>query len=112
SHLIVVAPGTLTALPFHLLVASPPKTAQLPAGDQFTQAHAVAYRDADWLFKHYAITVRPAVTSLNGLRQFAKTSRASDPFIGFGNPLLAGPNGRDLRAWDRQSCNAAPKPAG
>jgi CHAT domain-containing protein len=84
----------------------------LPAGDQFTEADAIPYRDADWLVRHHAITVLPSVASLKGLRQFAKTSKASEPFIGFGNPLLTGPDGRDWRAWDRQSCNSAPGPVG
>jgi CHAT domain-containing protein len=34
--------------------------------------------------------VLPAVSSLKALREFAKQSRATEPFIGFGNPLLDG----------------------
>jgi CHAT domain-containing protein/tetratricopeptide (TPR) repeat protein len=109
-HLIIVAPGVLTGLPFHLLVTAAPRTAQFPAGDRFTEADAFAYRDADWLIRRHAITVLPSVASLKGLRQFAKTSRASEPFIGFGNPLLSGPDGRDRRAWERQSCNLQSPP--
>ena len=29
---------------------------------------------------------------------------AAAPFIGFGNPLLTGPNADDKRAWEQQSC--------
>jgi CHAT domain-containing protein len=34
--------------------------------------------------------VLPSVASLKALRQFAKTSRASKPYLGIGNPLLEG----------------------
>ena len=36
------------------------------------------------------MTVLPSVSSLRALRQFAKTARASRPFIGFGDPELDG----------------------
>jgi len=48
--------------------------------------------------------VLPSVASLRGLRQLAKASQTSRPFIGFGNPLLLGPDGTDRRAWARQRC--------
>ena len=41
---------------------------------------------------------------MKALRQFAKTSKATQPFVGFGNPLLVGPSGADRSAWRRQSC--------
>jgi hypothetical protein len=34
--------------------------------------------------------VLPAVSSLKALRELAKASHASEPYIGFGNPLLNG----------------------
>jgi tetratricopeptide (TPR) repeat protein/CHAT domain-containing protein len=43
-----------------------------------------------WLAREHAITVLPAVSSLKALRQYAKQSRATLPYIGFGNPLLDG----------------------
>jgi tetratricopeptide (TPR) repeat protein/CHAT domain-containing protein len=43
-----------------------------------------------WLARDHAITVLPAVSSLKALRELAKESHASEPYIGFGNPLLDG----------------------
>jgi tetratricopeptide (TPR) repeat protein/CHAT domain-containing protein len=43
-----------------------------------------------WLARDHAITVLPAVSSLNALRTLAKESHASEAFIGFGDPLLEG----------------------
>jgi CHAT domain-containing protein len=82
KQLLIVPSGPLTQLPFQVLVTQPPKTA-LPAsfGD---------YRDVAWLARAHAITVVPAVSSLKALRELAKESHASEPYIGFGNPLLEG----------------------
>jgi hypothetical protein len=96
KHLLVVPSGPLTSLPFQVLVTEKP-SATIPAD-------AAGYANAAWLAKSHAITVLPSVTSLKVLRQFAKASMASEPFIGFGNPLLTGPDGNDRRAWQRQSC--------
>jgi hypothetical protein len=51
-------------------------------------------KNVNWLVRDHAITVLPAVSSLKALREFAKESHASEPYIGFGNPLLNGPNAR------------------
>src|SRR5262245_49040802 len=95
-ELMIVASGALTALPFQVLVTDKPAVA-LPMD-------GAGYANAAWLAKTHAISVLPSVGSLKALRQFAKASRATQPFLGFGNPLLLGPNGDDRRAWDRQSC--------
>jgi CHAT domain-containing protein len=95
KQLLVVPSGALTAIPFQVLVTEPPAAAR---------ADAKAYATAAWLTKRHAITVLPSVASLKALRQFAKDSKATQPFVGFGNPLLSGPNGRDRTAWARQSC--------
>jgi CHAT domain-containing protein len=50
-----------------------------------------------WLATRQPITVLPSVASLKALRQFAKTSRASKPYLGIGNPLLDGP--QDHPQW-------------
>ena len=102
KHLLIVPSGPLTTLPFQILVTDKP-IAPLPVGN--------AYGSAAWLAKRHAITVLPSVASLRALREFAKTSKAREPFIGFGNPLLTGPDGSDRRAWERQSCKE-PLPAG
>ncbi len=110
KHLLVVPSGPLTSLPFGVLVTegvrpsgsdtvgqrkgggmvSDPEdlTPQDPKGLTPTLAD---YRNAAWLGARQAITVLPSVASLKSLRQFAKTSRASKPYLGVGNPLLDGP---------------------
>ena len=101
KHLLVVPSGALTAIPFQALVTEPP-----PAG----RADATAYAKAAWLAKRHAVTVLPSVASLKALRRLAKASKATQPFIGFGNPLLLGPDGRDRRAWDHQRCKTPSAP--
>jgi len=100
KHLLLVASGPLTALPFHVLVTEPPAT-PLPA-------EAGGYADEAWLAKRHAVTVLPSVGSLLALRKLAKASKATQPFIGFGNPLLSGPSASDRSAWARQGCPQGP----
>jgi CHAT domain-containing protein len=100
-HLLVVLSGPLAVLPIETLV-----TAQ-PAED--LPARFDGYRDVQWLGIRQPITMLPSVASLVTLRAHAKESAATEPFIGFGNPLLVGENGIDKRAWSKQSCtNLAP----
>jgi len=101
KDLLVVGSGSLTALPLQVMVT---KAVPSGAGDK-----PVDHRHVAWLTQAHAITVLPSVSSLKALRQFAKASKARQPFIGFGNPLLHGPNGSDRRAWDRRDCKG---PAG
>jgi CHAT domain-containing protein len=82
KRLLIAASGPLTQLPFQVLVTEPPTTA-LPSLGR-------GYRDVAWLARKHAITVLPAVSSLKALRDLAKESRASEPYIGFGDPLLDG----------------------
>ena len=99
KHLLIVPSGPLTQLPFQVLVSEKPD-------DKLTGSEA--YRRAAWLSRSSAITVLPAVSSLKALRQYAKTSRATKQLIGFGNPLLDGPDdgyrSRAKLAQDRQQC--------
>src|SRR5262249_23600415 len=74
KKLLVVPSGPLTQLPFQVLVTAPPKEA------------SVAYHDVAWLAHEHAITVLPAVSLLKSLRQYAKQSRATLQYVGFGNP--------------------------
>jgi CHAT domain-containing protein len=76
-HLILVASGPLTALPFHLLVTAPQGVGLL-GHEALTQAR--------WLIRRHAISVLPTVSALRALRVHAKESRASLPFLGFGDP--------------------------
>jgi hypothetical protein len=81
KHLLVVPSGALTKLPFQVLVTAPPKP-------------GAPLKDTAWLSRDHAITVLPSVFSLKALRLVAKPSRADRPMIGFGNPLLDGPDAR------------------
>jgi CHAT domain-containing protein/tetratricopeptide (TPR) repeat protein len=102
KHLLVVPSGALTALPFQVLVTEKPGSA--------ISNDINAYRDVAWLARRHAITVLPSVSSIKTLRGSAKTSKATQPFIGFGNPLLLGPDGNDRSAWERQSCKGSSAP--
>lgn len=82
--LLLVPAGSLTSLPFQVLVTSPPDPAIKPE-DRF--------RSAAWLLNDKAVTVLPSVASLRSLRSFAKTSRATKPFIGFGDPVFRSSGG-------------------
>jgi len=104
KHLLIVPSGPLTSLPFSALVVQPPKV---------RIAHnPIEYRDAAWLGVRQPITVLPSVPSLKALRVHAKTSQATKPYLGVGNPLLDGPgdeyskDAEAARAW--QHCSAAP----
>lgn len=80
KHLLIVPSGPLTQLPFHVLVTRP--------------ATSDDHRAIAWLAREHAVTVLPAVSSLKALRRVSKSSAASRPMIGFGNPLLDGPDAR------------------
>jgi CHAT domain-containing protein/Tfp pilus assembly protein PilF len=82
KRLLIVPQGALTQLPFQVLVTEPPTTKLPKAGADF--------REVAWLARKHAMTVLPAVSSLKALRELAKASRASEPYIGFGDPLLGG----------------------
>ena len=98
-HLVIVPSGPLTHLPLHLLVTDAPNS---------SVAGTEAYRRAAWIPRRHAITVLPAVSSLMFLREVARESRASKPYIGIGNPLLDGPDSRyqrlALAARDHNHC--------
>jgi len=102
KRLLVVPSGPLTALPFQVLVMAKPEKAIPP--------DARGYASAAWFAMRHAVTVVPSVASLAGLRKFAKASKATQPFIGFGNPLLSGPDGNDRSAWGRQNCSTSGVP--
>ncbi len=102
KQLLIVPSGALTQLPFQVLVTEKPDQG-LSGSD--------ALRNAAWLNRSHALTVLPSVSSLRALRQLAKDSHASKPFIGFGDPLLDGRPDRypddaaiALRARANQSC--------
>jgi CHAT domain-containing protein/tetratricopeptide (TPR) repeat protein len=96
KHLLIVPSGALTQLPFQVLVTRPP-------GDN----RAIA-----WLAREHAISVLPAASSLKALRRVGKPSTAPKAMIGFGNPLLDGPDTRYAAsaklAREKQHCPEAP----
>jgi tetratricopeptide (TPR) repeat protein/CHAT domain-containing protein len=111
KRLLIVPSGPLTSIPFNVLITEPPK-AGIPE-------RLARYRDVAWLGARAAITVLPSVASLKALRQFAKPSRATKPYVGIGNPLLDGV--QDDPLWGRydkelaelartKRCSQAPPP--
>ncbi len=99
KHLLLVPSGPLTRLPFQVLIVAP------PSGD---------YKSASWLIRDHAMTVLPAVSSLKALRRTSRASTATKPLIGFGNPLLDGPDDRYVPlaelARKKQSCSQSGLP--
>ena len=83
KQLIIVPCGPLTSLPFHLLVRDK------PAVPHPNVAQLAAFREADWLMRHYAISLLPAVTNLKALRSLGKIRADRKALIGFGNPKFA-----------------------
>ncbi len=94
KQLLLVPSGPLTQLPFQVLVTAPPAK-----GDD---------KSAAWLIREHALSVLPAVSSLKALRRVGRPSAAEKPMIGFGNPLLDGPNNGYAQlaqsARSKQSC--------
>jgi CHAT domain-containing protein/tetratricopeptide (TPR) repeat protein len=99
KHLLIVPSGSLTEFPFQVLVTKVPT--------DFDN------RRINWLAREHAITILPTVSSLKALREFAKQSHATEPFIGFGNPLLDGePDKYPTDAEAAIAARAARCPAG
>lgn len=83
-HVFLVPDAGLQSLPLGVLVTAPPTMPVAGIAD---------YRSVNWLARRYATKVLPSVGSLKSLRQFARTARASAPFIGIGAPALEGEPG-------------------
>ncbi|MEP7246921.1 MAG: CHAT domain-containing protein, partial [Gammaproteobacteria bacterium] len=94
-QLLIVPSAVLGRLPFHVLVTEQP---------EFDSAGLYRYDLTKWLVHSHAITILPSVASLAALRQAAKPSAATRAFIGFGNPVLVGPDGQDRAASAFQQC--------
>ena len=60
------------------------------------------YQAAAWLPKRFSVTRLPSVSSLRALRVFATNTQATEPFKGFGDPVLDGAPGevRGLKIVD------------
>lgn len=109
KDLLVVATGALTALPLQVLVAEPPPGSGDRADTVLTRP-GMRLDGIAWLGRRHAITVLPSLASLAPLRQLARASAGSSPYLGFGNPLLIGPDGTDRRAFEVPACVVAPSP--
>ncbi len=109
-HLLFVPAGSLTALPFHLLITEKPAVPQVK--DALKPETLRAYRSAAWLIKRQAVTVLPSVASLKALRVFARKGEAKKPIIGFGDPVFAPDPGSKPPASPRQRGKIASAPAG
>lgn len=84
KHLFVAAQGSLTGLPFSILVTRPPTG---PDDD------AAALRETGWLGDRHALIQLPSLQSLSMLRRLKRPSsgaRTAPRFAGFGDPILAG----------------------
>jgi CHAT domain-containing protein len=88
GHLLIVPSGPLTAVPFHLLVTEKTAAAAAQSKDKVTAESAAPFRDAAWLIKRQAISVLPAVASLQTLRSSARAGADAKPMIGFGDPVF------------------------
>jgi CHAT domain-containing protein/tetratricopeptide (TPR) repeat protein len=83
KHLLLVPSGSLTRLPFGVLLTASPTTA-LPD----TSAE---YSEAAWLGARQPIRILPSVASLNAPRRVAaKSGKGTRAYLGIGNPLLDG----------------------
>lgn len=107
KSLIIVPSGSLTSLPFHVLVTEP-----LDASDAIAPqppglaAPTPDYRKAAWLALKHPIALLPSVGSLQVLRKLGP-SQAKEPYVAFGNPLLnGGPADRERakQALAKQKC--------
>ena len=81
KHLIVVPDSAMRSLPFTILLRSEPATA--PANDDYA-----GLLKLDYMAKSLAFSTVPSADLLVGLRRRAGSSRARQPFFGFGDPLL------------------------
>lgn len=104
KELLVVVSGALTSLPLHALVAEKPDG----SAERVMANGNVDLARVAWLGRRHAITVLPSLASLAPLRQLAKASAGTQPYIGIGNPLLTGPDGTDRRAFEVPPCVIAP----
>ena len=80
-HLLVVASGALTSLPFHVLVTDKPSKPVAETAD---------FRDVAWLARRHAVTVLPTVASLKVARTLAQAP-APLPYLGIGDPTFTVP---------------------
>jgi CHAT domain-containing protein len=83
-HLFIVTAGSLTSIPFGILVTDEP-----PGED----SDPASLRATHWFADAYALSQLPSIQSLQFLRRFPRSRTASTTpgFAGFGDPALQGP---------------------
>ncbi len=79
QRIYVIAGGSLTGLPFSLLVTAPPE------GDDDDPA---ALRATDWLADRHALVHIPSLGSLAALRGVAARQESQNSFLGIGDPII------------------------
>lgn len=94
AHVYAVPSGALSSLPLALLVTEPPSGADTDTD---------ALRQTAWLGRRHAMTVLPSPASLRSLTRFG-ASRASEPFLGVGDPCIGARSGA--------GCERAPASSG
>jgi CHAT domain-containing protein len=82
-HVYIAAGGSLSSLPFSMLVSAQ------PSGEDDDPA---ALRATRWLADDYALIQLPSLNALKFIRDNPGRSadRGQTPFVGFGNPVLEG----------------------
>jgi CHAT domain-containing protein/Tfp pilus assembly protein PilF len=80
KQIIFVGDGPLESLPLSVLLTDRPPV-------DATRDPA-ALRRLAWFSRRYAVTVLPSVSALKALREAAGPSKAPQPFLGVGDPLL------------------------
>ncbi|MBC7943820.1 MAG: tetratricopeptide repeat protein [Burkholderiales bacterium] len=81
KHIVAVLDRAMQNLPLSLLLATPVDAAPKRLSD---------FSRLDFLGRHFAFSVEPSVSAFSVLRSATASSRAAQPFIGFGDPVLEG----------------------
>lgn len=81
ERLVLVPEGPLTRLAFPALLTAAPDRAEFSPS-------SLSYRDAQWLARHFAVSVVPSLSTLTILRGDLPDRQSTEPFLGVGDPLL------------------------
>lgn len=99
KELIISTYGSLSQLPFHVLVTS-------PVGED--QNYMESSVSPSWLGVENSITIIPSVSSFKALRTLTKDDVQASKFLGMGNPLLQGEpleEQKAIEATQKSECN-------
>ncbi len=84
DRLTVVPDDAFQNIPWGILLTNPPGADDKPR----------------YLAERFSVTVVPSASTFRMLRSRTQSARASEPFIGFGDPALLGRNGAEARSLD------------